>query len=152
MTNTAVTWSVSPSSQWITADGVYTAPSSLTDAPSVTVTAVSQADLDKTASAVITFYDSAAGSAATGSGSAYPLTLSWAPSAIYHPAQVDIAVSQDGSNWSAFGSTNSFASDTQDFAVMWGNVTGSTWARYVRWTFTYQGWLFLAELEAIGPP
>jgi hypothetical protein len=79
------------------------------------------------------------------------LTLSWTPSAIYHPARVDIETSQDGSNWTAFGSTNSFAPDTQNFSVMWGNVTGSAPARYIRWTFTYQGWLFLAELEAIGP-
>lgn len=79
------------------------------------------------------------------------LTLSWTPSAIYHPARVDIETSQDGSNWIAFGSTNSFAPDTQNFSVMWGNVTGSAPARYIRWTFTYQGWLFLAELEAIGP-
>jgi len=75
------------------------------------------------------------------------LTQSWIASGIYHPSQMDIDVSQDGSNWTPFGSTNSFPADTQDFAVMWGEVTGSASARYVRWTLTYRQWLFLAELE-----
>ena len=69
---------------------------------------------------------------------------------IYHPSQMDIDVSQDGSNWTPFGSTNSFPADTEDFAVMWGEVTGSASARYVRWTLTYREWLFLAELEVGG--
>jgi hypothetical protein len=59
-------------------------------------------------------------------------------------------VSQDGSNWTSFGSANSFPADTQDFAVMWGEATGSASARYIRWTFTCQQWLFLAELEIGG--
>jgi len=37
-----------------------------------------------------------------------------------------------------------------DFAIMWGEVQGSATGRYVRWTFRYREWLFLAELEAIG--
>ena len=78
------------------------------------------------------------------------LTQSWIASGIYHPSQMDIDVSQDGSNWTPFGSTNAFPSDTQDFAVMWGEVTGSASARYVRWTLTYRQWLFLAELEVSG--
>lgn len=78
------------------------------------------------------------------------LTQSWIASGIYHPSQMDIDVSQDGSNWTPFGSTNSFPADTEDFAVMWGEVTGSASARYVRWTLTYREWLFLAELEVGG--
>jgi hypothetical protein len=78
------------------------------------------------------------------------LTQSWIASGIYHPSQIDIDVSQDGSNWTPFGSTNSFPTDTQDFAVMWGEAAGSASARYVRWTFTCQQWLFLAELEVGG--
>jgi hypothetical protein len=78
------------------------------------------------------------------------LTQSWIASGIYHPSQMDIDVSQDGLNWTPFGSTNSFPADTEDFAVMWGEVTGSASARYVRWTLTYREWLFLAELEVGG--
>jgi hypothetical protein len=33
---------------------------------------------------------------------------------------------------------------------MWGEATGSASARYIRWTFTCQQWLFLAELEIGG--
>ena len=36
------------------------------------------------------------------------LTQSWIASGIYHPSQLDIDVSQDGSNWTSFGSANSF--------------------------------------------
>jgi hypothetical protein len=79
------------------------------------------------------------------------LTQSWIASGIYHPSQIDIDVSSDGWNWTPFGITNSFPTDTQDFAVMWGEVAGSASARYVRWTFTCQQWLFLAELEVGGP-
>jgi hypothetical protein len=78
------------------------------------------------------------------------LTQSWLASAIYHPAQMDVDVSVDGSNWIPLGSTNSFPQDTQDFAVMWGEVEGSAAARYVRWTFACREWFFLAELEVIG--
>jgi hypothetical protein len=78
------------------------------------------------------------------------LTQSWTASGIFHPSQMDIDVSQDGANWTPFGSTNAFPSDTEDFAVMWGEVTGSASARYVRWTLTYREWLFLAELEVTG--
>lgn len=84
--------------------------------------------------------------------SACALTQSWTASAIYHPSQIDVEVSLDGWNWTPFGSTNSFPADTEDFAVVWGEVTGSASARYVRWTFTYQEWLFLAELEVTGTP
>jgi uncharacterized protein DUF4434 len=79
------------------------------------------------------------------------LTQSWIASGIYHPSQIDVDVSPDGWNWSPFGSTSSFPADTQDFAVMWGEVAGSASARYVRWTFTCQQWLFLGELEVGGP-
>ena len=79
------------------------------------------------------------------------LVQSRTPSAIYHPYQIDVAISQNGWNWTAFGSTNAFAPDTPGFTVMWGEVTGSAAARYVRWTFTYKQWLFLAELEVVGP-
>jgi hypothetical protein len=78
------------------------------------------------------------------------LTQSQTPSGIFHPSQIQVDVSRDGSNWDAFGTTNSFPHDTPDFAVMWGEVRGSATARYIRWTFTSREWLFLAELEAIG--
>jgi len=78
------------------------------------------------------------------------LTQSWIASGIYHPSQMEIDVSQDGSSWTPFGSTNSFPADTEDFAVMWGEVAGSASARYVRWTLAYRDWLFLAELEVSG--
>jgi hypothetical protein len=80
------------------------------------------------------------------------LTQSQRASGIFHPSQIDVEVSQDGSNWISFGTTKSFPPDTRDFAVMWGEVSGSATARYVRWTFTYREWLFLAELETIGTP
>ncbi len=79
------------------------------------------------------------------------LTMSWIPSGILHPDQIEVDYSQDGLNWAPFGSANSFPSDTQNFSVMWGEVDASASARYVRWTFTYKQWLMLAELEVIGP-
>jgi uncharacterized protein DUF4434 len=78
------------------------------------------------------------------------LTQSWLSSGIYRPAQMDIEISLDGSNWAPFGSTNSFPQDTDDFAIMWGEVAGAASARYVRWTFSCRDWFFLAELEVIG--
>ena len=41
------------------------------------------------------------------------LTQSWIASGIYHPSQMAVDVSQDGSNWMPFGSTNSFPADIQ---------------------------------------
>ena len=52
--NTAVTWSLSPSMGSISSGGVYTAPGSVSSQQSVTVTATSQADSSKSASAKIT--------------------------------------------------------------------------------------------------
>jgi hypothetical protein len=53
--NTAVTWSISPSSSGlISPSGLYTAPSSITSQQSVTVTATSQAEPTVSASAIIT--------------------------------------------------------------------------------------------------
>lgn len=80
------------------------------------------------------------------------LSLSETASGIYHPGLIEVQVSQDGANWSWFGWTGSFPTDTPNFAVMWGEVDGSARARYVQYTFSYQQWLFLAELEVIGPP
>ncbi len=78
------------------------------------------------------------------------LTQSWSDAGILHPARMVVEASEDGVNWTRFGATTQFPSDTQDFAVMWGKVRGSASARFVRWTFTYTQWLFLAELEVIG--
>lgn len=52
-TNTGVNWSISPQVGSISASGLYTAPSSVTSAQTVTVTAVSQADSSKSATASI---------------------------------------------------------------------------------------------------
>jgi len=55
--NTAVTWSISPTNAGsINSSGLYTAPSSITTQQTVTVTATSQADSTKSASATITLY------------------------------------------------------------------------------------------------
>lgn len=55
--NTAVTWSISPSSAGsINSSGLYTAPSSITSQQTVTVTATSQANSAATATATITLY------------------------------------------------------------------------------------------------
>jgi hypothetical protein len=82
------------------------------------------------------------------------LTQSQTSSGIFHPSEIDVEVSRDGLNWIPFGTTNSFPHsfprDTPDFAIAWGEVLGSATGRYVRWTFRYRSWLFLAELEAIG--
>lgn len=80
------------------------------------------------------------------------LTQSQTSSGIFHPSEIDVEVSRDGLNWIPFGTTSSFPRDTRNFAVVWGEVPGSAVARYVRWTFKYRAWLFLAELEAIGAP
>ncbi len=78
------------------------------------------------------------------------LTQSWLASGIYHPMEMNVEVSSDGSNWIPFGSTHAFPRDTQNFSVMWGEVKGAASARYVRWTFACRKWFFLAELEVIG--
>lgn len=54
--NTAVQWSISPSVGTLTSAGLYTAPGTLTSGHSVTVTATSQADPTKSATATISFY------------------------------------------------------------------------------------------------
>ena len=52
--NTAVTWSISPAGVGtITASGLYTAPASIASSQSVTITATSEADPTKSASAVV---------------------------------------------------------------------------------------------------
>ena len=78
------------------------------------------------------------------------LVQSATASGIFHPSQVTVEVSSDSTTWLPFGSTGNFPSDTSTFAVMWAEVDGTATARYVRWTFTYQEWLFLAELEVTG--
>jgi hypothetical protein len=80
------------------------------------------------------------------------LVLSWTSAGVYHPDRMEVDVSTDGMNWNSLGMTNSFPTDAPNFAVMWGEVTGSASARYVRWTFRYHQWLMLAEFEVIGPP
>ena len=52
-TNTAVTWSYNPQVGTLTAGGLYTAPTSISTAQAVTVTATSQADTTKSASATV---------------------------------------------------------------------------------------------------
>lgn len=53
--NTAVSWSITPSNVGtINSSGLYTAPASITQRQSVTVTAISQADTTKSASAILT--------------------------------------------------------------------------------------------------
>ncbi len=78
------------------------------------------------------------------------LAQSWVNTGILHPSRMVAEASQDGVNWTAFGMSTSFPSDTQNFAVVWGEVDGSASARFVRWTFTYSEWLMLAELEVVG--
>jgi len=52
--STAVTWTIEPNVGTITANGLYTAPSSITSTQSVTVTATSVADATKSGSAIVT--------------------------------------------------------------------------------------------------
>ena len=52
--NTAVTWSISPSAGTISAGGLYMAPASIASQQTVTVTATSQADPTKSATATVT--------------------------------------------------------------------------------------------------
>jgi beta-glucanase (GH16 family) len=52
--NTAVTWTLSPAMGNITADGLYTAPSTMPASASVIITATSVSDPTKSASAIIT--------------------------------------------------------------------------------------------------
>jgi hypothetical protein len=58
--NTAVTWSYSPQVGTLTAGGLYTAPASITAMQSVVVTATSQADTTKSASATVSLLPPAA--------------------------------------------------------------------------------------------
>lgn len=79
------------------------------------------------------------------------LTQSWSRSGILHPSQMIAEISHDGTNWLSFGTAANFPSDSPEFAVMWGEVSGSATGRFVRWSFDYSQWLFLAELEVLGP-
>jgi hypothetical protein len=54
--NTAVTWSVSPTVGTISTAGLYTAPASITTQQTVTATATSVADSSKSATATVTLY------------------------------------------------------------------------------------------------
>jgi trimeric autotransporter adhesin len=65
--NTSVTWSINPSSLGsITANGLYTAPSSIAYSQSVTVTATSNADNTASASAYVTLQPSISGPPVSG--------------------------------------------------------------------------------------
>ena len=66
-TNTAVTWSLSPSVGTVSTSGLYTAPSSITASQTVTVTATSAADTTRTAAATVTLMPPVAVSVAPGS-------------------------------------------------------------------------------------
>jgi hypothetical protein len=85
--NTAVTWSVTPSVGTITAAGLYTAPATLTVAQTVTVTATSVADSTKSSSAVVT------------------LTPSVQPATAFNPIRVNAGgasyTDSQGNVWSA---------------------------------------------------
>ena len=59
-TNTAVTWSISPSMGTISAAGMYSAPSTCTAQQTVTVTATSSASTTKSATATVTLMPTAA--------------------------------------------------------------------------------------------
>jgi hypothetical protein len=52
-TNTAVTWTMSPQVGTLSSSGLYTAPSTITTAQTITITATSQADTSKSAQASI---------------------------------------------------------------------------------------------------
>ena len=56
--NTAVTWSLSPATGSITAAGLYTAPSSIDSNLTVTVTATSMADPNKSGRATVSLHSS----------------------------------------------------------------------------------------------
>ncbi len=78
------------------------------------------------------------------------LSLSQTASAIRHPSTVQIELSEDGIAYApARRSANTFE-NTTNFSIGWTEFSLNEAARYVRFTFTHQGWLYLSELEIIA--
>ena len=80
------------------------------------------------------------------------LSLSMTNSGIFHPSSLSIAVSSNGQSFSSLGNAILPSPATYNFSLGWSELDVSATARYVRYTFTHQQWLFVSELEILGPP
>jgi hypothetical protein len=103
--NTAVTWSISPSSGTISNTGLYTSPNVITSQQSVTVTATSVADTTKSGSATVTLLPSTV--------VATP-TFNPTPGTYVTPQTVSISTSTSGASirYTTDGSTPSSSTGT----------------------------------------
>ncbi|HBY58286.1 MAG TPA: hypothetical protein DEH78_00585 [Solibacterales bacterium] len=102
VTNTSVSWSVSPQVGTITSAGLYTAPSAVSAAQQVTIKATSAADGTKSASAVVTLQPPIAVSVA-------PASVSVAPGGSVQLSAVVANAANNGVSWSlspAVGTVN----------------------------------------------
>jgi GH18 family chitinase len=105
--NTAVTWSINPSVGAISSAGLYTAPSSILTAQTVTVTAQSVADSTKSASGVVSLQ-------------ATPVVNQWSMgyyAAVGDPALPVAAIRWNGLTHVAHASANVNADGTLDLSI-----------------------------------
>ena len=80
------------------------------------------------------------------------LSLSMTDSGIYHPLRLAVETSTDGVNFTSAGLATLPSPDTVTFSVGWSELDVARAARYVRYNFTHQEWLFVSELEVLGNP
>ena len=80
------------------------------------------------------------------------LSLSMLNSGIYHPSGMTVETSNDGVSFTVAGSATTAWPNTTDYSVGWTEVGMTRTARYVRCSFAHISWMFLSEIEVIGPP
>lgn len=90
--------------------------------------------------------------AAKGIRSVRALSLSTINSGIYHPSSMTVEVSSDGTSYALAGSATTIWPNTADQSVGWTEVPTVQTARYVRCSFSHIAWMFISELEVVGPP
>jgi uncharacterized repeat protein (TIGR01451 family) len=82
------------------------------------------------------------------------LSLSQGSWGIYHPFNMAVQISSDGITYSAVGTASTPWPNTTDYSVGWTELSMNATGRYIRCILSQapSEWLFLAELEVVGPP
>lgn len=80
------------------------------------------------------------------------LSMSMVNSGIYHPSSMTVEVSSDGVNYSLAGSATTAWPNAFDYSVGWTEAPLSRTAQYIRCSFAHISWMFLSEIEVVGPP
>jgi hypothetical protein len=142
-TNTAVTWSYTPQVGTLTASGLYTAPASITAAQTITVTATSQADTSKSASATVNLLPPATGTFSPifihSGGGAYTDTNGnlWSADKDFTGGQVSSTTSAIANTTDpALYQTSRYGNSTYQFTVPAGSYTVILKFAETYWTAT----------------